>query len=256
MPGAPHDPPPPAFHAACERWAQGHATPYDTAILTAITTGTPLAEPYDPAKVGFSPITRLPPASTAHLYDVAKNDARARFHRSLSATSRANVITSLTDALPSGNMTFPQGLAAAPACLGLRDAAAAGLGALRVVSWTVPFPAIVAAGPSFCHAARAAGWEPIADLEADCTCVKWTSLPETSDSTLARVVIALTRLGPDADVLPAGSFSYANSRSPGARAALVSRLCLRARVAFGTRRFFASQLSKPPHRHSQRKNKS
>lgn len=248
MPGKASGPPPPNFIAACERWAQGLATPYDTAVLTALTTGTPLSQPYDAAAVGFLTTTRLPSKSTEHLYHTAKNDARISFHRASTNATRAATISSLTDDFPKGDVAFPSSLAAAPARLGLRDAAAAALGAPRTVSWTVPLPTIIAAGPSFCHAARAAGWDPLPDPEADPPSITWTSQTDLSDPALARVVVILTRIGPTTDVIPAGSFSFGDCRAPKSRASLLFRFFLRARVSVGTRRRSASHSFKPARR--------
>lgn len=250
MPGKASGPPPLNFLGACERWAQGVATSYDTAVLTALTTRTPLPEPYDAAAVGFLTTTRLPPTSTEHLFHAAKNDARLQFHNTSTEATRMATITSLTDNFPLDNVSFPLSLAAAPARLGLRDAAAAALGAPRTVIWTVPLPVIVAAGPSFCRAARAAGWNPLSDLEGDPSCIIWTSQTDITDTSLARLVVSLTRIGPTADIIPAGSFKFGDFRASRSRAPFLIGIFLRVRVSLGTRRRFNSRYLSPARRNA------
>lgn len=234
MPGAPHAPPPPYFTEVCDRWARGVATTYDTAVLTALTTSTPLPSHLDVHAVGFLPTTRLPPDTTAHLFHDVKNNARMQHHQNTAVSNTAAVRTSLMDALPS-RPSFPACLSAAPARLGLLSATMLAFGAPRTVTWTVPLPVLATAGTDFCHAARCAGWSPVEDLEDGCAYVRWTTADDLSDVKLAHTAMLLSRHADGADILPAGNSFFADLRAPEAGASLLPRIWLRARVALGTR---------------------
>lgn len=234
MPGAPHAPPPPFFNEICDRWARGVATTYDTAVLTALTTSTPLPPHLDAHAVAFLPTTRLPPETTAHLYHHIKNAARIHHHQNTSSSNTAAVRASLANALPS-NPVFPPGLSAAPARLGLLSATMLAFAASHTVTWRVSLPLLTAAGATFCHAARCAGWSPIEDVEEASAYVCWTSGKHISDAKLAQTAMILSRHADGGDILPAGISSFADLRAPEAGASLLPRIWLRARVAVGTR---------------------
>lgn len=243
MPGAPYGPPPLFFHEVCERWASGTATPYDTAVLTALTTDEPLAAAYDVTPVGFLPSSRLPPSATVHLFHAVKNEARVRHHAVTSSQASSVVQAVLHDDLSaSPHAVFPRGLSAAPARAGLLFAVLQAFGAHRTVVWHVPLALLTAAGVSFCHALRAAGWACEVDVEnagAEGT-VACKSGRDITDAQLARLAMALSRCGDVDDVIPGGSVSFGDMRSEAAVASLLPRLWLRARVAIGTRRRVSS----------------
>lgn len=226
--------PPPAFDAACARWAAGTGTEYDHAVLTSLTTQTALPEPFDPVAVGFHPSTRLPSADALPLFHAAKDEARAAFH---AASTRARA-AALSDALssPAGSAIgpFPAGLGAAPARKGLAEAAAHGLGKPHAVTWAVVANALVAAGPGFVAAAKAGGWNVRADEETGGEMVVWQAGEGVSDGHLVRMAVECLR-GVEREVIAAGEVGVSNVlRKPGVRARGLGLMWLWGRIRVGT----------------------
>lgn len=236
MPGPPLAAIPPlAFTAACTRWAAGTATAYDQAVLTSLTTQTPLPDPYDPLPVGFNTRTRLPPADNLHLFHEAKDAARAAFHSS-ATHARSHALTQALNApwLPPPRPPFPTELGAAPARKGLAEAAIGGLGKRVVVVWKVRRADLMAAGPAFVTALKAWGWDVEVDEEGGG--VMWRAGEEVSDWDLVRMVGKLLE-GVDRDIMAAGESGLVeDSRVAGARVSGLGGLWLRVRVRFGMKR--------------------
>lgn len=227
--------PPASFTAACARWAAGNANAYDQAVLSSLTTQTPLPEPYDPLPVGFHPDTRLPPRESLHLFHQAKDAARAAFH-SDATRARECAFAQALDAPPSPppRPAFPAGLAAAPAKKGLAEAAIGGLGKRVVAMWRVRRPDLIAAGPIFVAALKAWGWG--VQVDEGGIYLEWRAAEVVNDWDLLSMVRKLLD-GIDFDVIAAGERGLAeDTRVPGARVTGLGGLWLKVRVRFGTKR--------------------
>lgn len=226
--------PPEAFKEVCARWAYGKATSSDVAVLTALTTQTPLPPTYSTQPLGFDPTTRLPPALALPLFHAAKDVARATFHAETSARNAARLSNALRAPLPQNPPRFPDTLAAAPARTGLAAAATAAVGRALCATWAVDRASLAIAGPGFVGAARAAGWEVVSDVEAGQGVVEtFRAEPSVSDRALVYTVGRLLR-GVERDVVPAGRPGMSDVvRTAAARAGRVERVWLGVRLWTG-----------------------
>lgn len=245
MPGVSNGAPSQAFHRICERWVQGLATPFDTAVLTSLTTSTPIPSTYDDESIksiGFLITTRQPPPATTHLFHSAKNSIREKFHRNSSDAARTLIVHSLTtDDEPNNKIEFPITLASTPFTLGLLSAIFQAIGNDYTISWIVKLPNFISAGLQFCHAVKQIGFIPIVDLENDL--VIWKSSEDMTDTYLTKIAIKLKRIGSD-DVIPAGKVEINGGelRNTNTKSTLIPRLLLKARIAIGTHHRHASSL--------------
>lgn len=225
--------PPPTYLTACKNWAAGSATPYETAAITAVSTGAPLPAAYDPNALLFDPSTRLPPRHALDLYLAAKDAARAEFHAESSRAARDATLSALASGAPLTAPVLPTGLGAWPARAGLARAAGDAIGKTGCAQWIVCEGAVVAAGVEFAKCVRAVEWEAEVDEEGGvCVC---TAGAKVSDKALAKLAVRMAR-GLDRDVLPAGAAGVSdNPRIPVARSGWLGRALWRAVVFVGMR---------------------